>query len=62
MMTIINKTNQTLGITGLLLSDILGDPISIIVASQNVLHMKCVVRKHEGDKQIGWLIQYNGNQ
>lgn len=62
MIIIKNNTNSSLGVTGLILYEISGSPISIAVESQKMLYLKCVIREDENDKQIGWLIQYNGNQ
>lgn len=57
-----NNTYKVLGMTGLIFDDISGGPISIGVEAQNMLYMKCIVRKYKGNKEIGWVIQYNGNQ
>lgn len=60
MIIIKNNTNQGFGITGLILGDMSGSPISISVGAKDVLYLKCIVREYEGDRQIGWLIHYNG--
>lgn len=59
---IINNTNHHFDMTGLLAERLDGPPLSMGVAMGCEAYFSCFVRWYEGNKQIGWLLQYHHKQ
>lgn len=55
-----NGSFKTLSITGGLSYEIDGDFISIGLATNEEVHLKCFIRKKDNRKEVGWLIEYWG--
>lgn len=59
---IINNTNHSFDITGLLVERLDGPPVSMAVKMGYEAYFSCFIRWYNGNKQIGWLLQYHHKQ
>ena len=59
---IINNTSHDFGMAGLLAERLDGPPVSMGVTKGYEAYFSCFVRWYEGNKQIGWLLQYHHKQ
>lgn len=61
-LNIVNKCSNIFGMTGLMLTSIDGVSLSISLGVGREMWLQCVIRSYNTERQIGWLVEYNGVQ
>ena len=61
-LNIVNKCSNIFGMTGLMLTSIDGVSLSMSLGVGREMWLQCVIRSYNSERQIGWLVEYNGVQ
>ena len=61
-LNIVNKCSNIFGMTGLMLTSIDGVSLSMSLGAGREMWLQCVIRSYNSERQIGWLVEYNGVQ
>ena len=61
-LNIVNKCSNIFGMTGLMLTSIDGVSLSMSLGVGHEMWLQCVIRSYNSERQIGWLVEYNGVQ